>query len=57
MYFFGKESIDIDDGEFNEVLYVPSLSINIISIYHITNGRVENIIEFTPYYFHNPRFA
>jgi len=43
----GKGSIDIDDGSFNDVLCVPSLSTNILSIYQITHGGARKSVEFT----------
>lgn len=44
----GKGSIDIDKGSFNDVLCVPSLSTNILSIYQITHGGEGKSVEFTP---------
>lgn len=44
----GKGSVDMDDGTFENVLYVPNLSTNLLSIYQITlygNGKK---VEFTP---------
>lgn len=43
-----KDSIYIGDGTFNDVLCVPHLSNNLLSIYHITHGGVGKTMEFTP---------
>lgn len=50
MCICGKGSIDVDCGAFNDDLFVPSLSTNILSIYQITHGRVGKSVEFTPDY-------
>ena len=39
-----KSSINIADGAFNDVFYVPHLSNNLLSIYRMTR----KIMEFTP---------
>ena len=44
----GKGSIDMGEGTFNDVLCVPSLSTNLLSIYQITHGGQGKIVEFTP---------
>lgn len=46
----GKGSIGIEDGRFNDVLCVPSLSRNILSIYQITHNGSRKTVEFTPDY-------
>ena len=46
----GKGSIPMGDGTFNDVLCVPSLTTNILSIYQITHGAQGKIVEFTPNY-------
>ena len=33
----GKGRIDLDQGKFNNVLFVPGLSSNILSVYHMTH--------------------
>ena len=33
----GKGQVEMENGEFKYVLYVPNLSSNLLSIYHITN--------------------
>lgn len=43
----GKGSIDIDDGTFNDVLCVPSLSTNLLSIYQIAHNGTGKTVEFT----------
>ena len=46
MNICGKCSIDIDDGTFHDVLCVPSLSSNLLSIYQITHSGIGKKIEF-----------
>ena len=43
----GKGSIDIDDGTFHNVLCVPSLSSNLLSIYQITHNGTGKTVEFS----------
>lgn len=38
----------MEDGEFKEVLYVPNLSSNLLSIYQITHYGGGNKVEFLP---------
>jgi hypothetical protein len=38
-----------DNGHFNDVLCVPSLSRNLLSVYHITHSSEGKIVEFSPY--------
>ena len=33
----GKERIDLDHGQFSNVLYVPGLASNLLSVYHMTH--------------------
>ena len=41
----GKGRIDLDHGNFNNVLYVPGLASNILLVYHMTyTGSPNNII-------------
>ena len=47
MTICGKGSIDIDDGTFHNVLCVPSLSSNLLSIYQITHSGTRKIVEFS----------
>ena len=42
----GKAYIGIDDGTFHDVLCVPSLSSNLLSIYQITHNGTGKTIEF-----------
>ena len=42
----GKGSIGIDDGTFHDVLCVPSLSFNLLSIYQINHSGTGKIVEF-----------
>ena len=46
----GKGSIPMGEGTFNDVLCVPSLNTNLLSIYQITHGVQGKILEFTPNY-------
>ena len=46
----GKGSIPMEGGTFNDVLCVPSLTTNLLSIYQITHGAQGKIVEFTPDY-------
>ena len=43
----GNGSVAIQDGVFNDVLYVPYLSANLLSISQITHSGSGKIIEFT----------
>ena len=43
----GKGSIVIDDGTFHDALCVPSLSSNLLSIYHITHTGTWKTAEFS----------
>ena len=44
----GKGRIDIDHGKFNNVLYVPSLASNILSVYQMTHTRSPKKAIFSP---------
>ena len=44
----GKKRIDIDHGNFNNVLYVPGISSNLLSMYHMTHTRSPNKVIFSP---------
>ena len=50
MKVYGKGSIPMGEGKFNDVLCVPSLTTNILSIYQITHWAQGKIVEFTPDY-------
>ena len=47
MKICGKGSIPMGEGTFNDVLCVPSLTTNLLSIYQITHGAQGKIFEFT----------
>ena len=42
----GKGSIDIDDGTFHDVLFVPYFPSNLLSIYQITYSGIGKTVEF-----------
>lgn len=44
----GKGSIGIGDNSFNNVLCVPHLTNNLLSIYQITHSATKRVVEFTP---------
>ena len=44
----GKGRIDLDHGNFNNVLYVPSLSSNLLSVYQMTHTVSPNNFIFSP---------
>ena len=43
-----KGRIELNHGSFEDVLHVPKLSVNLLSIYQITHFGTENRVEFTP---------
>ena len=43
-----KGTVCIQDGTFNDVLYVPSLSANLLSVYQISHSGSKKTIEFIP---------
>jgi hypothetical protein len=45
----GSRTIQIDNGHFNDVLCVPSISCNLLSIYQITHSGEGKIVEFSPH--------
>ena len=45
----GYGTIHLDNGQFNDVLCVPSLSCNLLSVYQITHSGEAKIVEFSPY--------
>jgi hypothetical protein len=45
----GSGIIQLDDGHFNDVLCVPSLSCNLLLVYQITHSSEGKIIEFSPH--------
>ena len=44
----GKGRIDLDHGSFNNVLYVPGLSSNLLSVYQMTHSRSPKKVIFSP---------
>ena len=44
----GEGSVDMDNGTFENVLYVPNLSANLLSIYQITHYGDGKKVEFLP---------
>jgi hypothetical protein len=44
----GKGQVEMEDEEFKDVLYVPNLSTNLLSIYQITHCGGGNKVEFLP---------
>ena len=44
----GKGSIDFDHGSFNNVLYVPGLATNLLSVYQMTHTRSPKKVVFSP---------
>ena len=44
----GKGSIDLDHGKLSNVLYVPGLASNLLSIYQMTHTRSPNKVIFSP---------
>jgi hypothetical protein len=45
----GSGTVQVDNGHFNDVLCVPSLSCNLLSIYQITHSSEGKTIEFSPH--------
>ena len=45
----GYGTIQVDNGHFNDVLCVPSLSCNLLSVYQITHSGEGKTIEFSPH--------
>ena len=44
----GKGYIEMENGEFRDVLYVPNLSSNLLLVYEITHLRDGHKVEFLP---------
>ena len=44
----GIGRIDIDDGYFNNVLFVPDLEVNILSMYQMNHNGEKKRVTFTP---------
>ena len=45
----GFGTIHLDNGQFNDVLCVPTLSCNLLSVYQITHSGEGKIVEFSPH--------
>jgi hypothetical protein len=45
----GYGTIQVDNGHFNDVLCVPSLSCNLLSVYQITHSGEGKTVEFSPH--------
>ena len=45
----GSGTIHLDNGYFNDVLCVPTLSCNLLSVYQITHSGEGKIVEFSPH--------
>jgi hypothetical protein len=44
----GKRRLELDNGRFENFLHVPQISMNLISVYHITHTSSGKKMEFTP---------
>ena len=44
----GKGNVEMENGEFQNVLYLPNLSSNLLSIYQISHLKDGHIVEFLP---------
>ena len=44
----GKGQVEMENGEFKDVLYVPRLSSNLLSIYQINHYGAGNKVKFLP---------
>ena len=45
----GSGTVQVDNGNFNDVLCVPSISYNLLSIFQITQSGVSKTVEFSPH--------
>lgn len=45
----GSGTVKVDGGSFNDVLCVPNLSCNLLSVYQITHSGEGKIVEFSPH--------
>ena len=43
----GVGRIDLEDGYFNNVLFVPDLAVNLLSVYQMTHTRESKRVTFT----------
>ena len=44
----GNDRIDLNHGSFNDVLYVPGLVANLLSVYHMTHTKSPKKVIFSP---------
>ena len=44
----GQGTVDLENGFFSNVLYVPSLASNLLSVYQMTHTGVPKIVSFSP---------
>ena len=44
----GKGHVDMENGEFKDVLYIPNISSNLLSVYQINHLRDGHKVEFLP---------
>ena len=44
----GKGRIELTNENFENVLYVPKLSVNLLSMYQMTNSNIRKGVAFTP---------
>eukprot|EP00253_Pinus_taeda_P013591 PITA_13591 len=49
LYVVGTGTVHLDNGQFNDVLCVPTLSSNLLSVYQITHSGEGKIVEFSPH--------
>jgi hypothetical protein len=45
----GSGTVQVDNGHFNDVLCVPSLSCNLLSVYQITHSSEGKTVDFSPH--------
>jgi hypothetical protein len=45
----GSGIVQVENGHFNDVLCVPSISCNLLSIYQITHSSEDKTVEFSPH--------
>jgi hypothetical protein len=45
----GSGTVQVDNGHFNDVLCVPTLSCNLLLVYQITHSGEGKIVEFSPH--------
>ena len=44
----GQGTVDLENGYFSNVLYVPSLALNLLSVYYMTHTGVPKRVSFIP---------